>query len=174
MRNTAPHHMDLSSGCLSVLPARQLASPRAGSPRVSEEESEMPLMAHFSVVTCCHFCLILFIRSESLSSVTPLPTVVTVVLLLSCSYSLQPHELQHPRLPCSSLSPRVWSCLLSLWCHLTISSSVAHFIWIELNIISRKNSLKSKKDSFETELETSISSQGPKSHWIVMCHKWSH
>ena len=104
---SAPHHMDLSSGCLSVLPARQLASPRAGSPRVSEEESEMPLMAHFSVVTCCHFCLILFIRSESLSSVTHLPTVVVVVLLLSCSYSLQPHELQHPRLPCSSLSPRV-------------------------------------------------------------------
>ncbi|XP_043309844.1 src substrate cortactin-like [Cervus canadensis] len=27
-----------------------------------------------------------------------------------------------------------------------------------------KNSLKTKKDSFETELETSISSQGPKSH----------
>ena len=36
-----------------------------------------------------------------------LPTVVIVVLLLSCSYSLQPHELQHPKLPSSSLSPRV-------------------------------------------------------------------
>ena len=66
---SAPHRMDLSSGCLSVLTARPPASPRAGSPRVSGEESEMPLMANFSVVTCCYRCLILFTRSESLSSV---------------------------------------------------------------------------------------------------------
>ena len=43
--------------------------------------------------------------------------------------TLRPHELQHARLPCSSLSPRVCSnwCLLSWWCHPTISSSVAPF-----------------------------------------------
>ena len=43
--------------------------------------------------------------------------------------SLQPHELQHVRLPCPSLSPGVCSnsCLLSWWCHLTISSSVTSF-----------------------------------------------
>ena len=43
------------------------------------------------------------------------------------SESMQPHELQHPRLPCPSLSPRVCSnsCPLSQWCHPTISSSVA-------------------------------------------------
>jgi len=37
---------------------------------------------------------------------------------------LRPHRLQHARLPCSSLSPRVCSnsCLLSKWCHPTISS----------------------------------------------------
>ena len=45
------------------------------------------------------------------------------------SDSLQPHELQHTRLPCPSLSPRVCSdsCALSQWCYLTISSSAAHF-----------------------------------------------
>ena len=53
-------------------------------------------------------------------------------LLFNCwvvADSLQPHELQHTRLPCPSLSSRVCSnsCPLSQWCHLTISSSVAHF-----------------------------------------------
>ena len=41
------------------------------------------------------------------------------------SNSLQSHGLQHARLPCPSLSPKVSSdsCPLSLWCHPTISSS---------------------------------------------------
>ena len=45
------------------------------------------------------------------------------------SNSLGLHELQHARLPCSSLSPRVCSnsCPLSQWCHSTISSSIATF-----------------------------------------------
>ena len=46
------------------------------------------------------------------------------------SDSLQPHELQHSRLPCPpSPSPRICSnsCPLSQWCHPTISSSVAPF-----------------------------------------------
>ena len=42
---------------------------------------------------------------------------------------LQPHELQHARLLCLSLSP--WVCAnshpLSQWCHPTISSSVVPF-----------------------------------------------
>ena len=43
--------------------------------------------------------------------------------------SLWPHELQHVRLPCPSLSPAVCSnsCSLSRWCHPVISSSVAPF-----------------------------------------------
>ena len=43
--------------------------------------------------------------------------------------SLRPHGLQHARLPCPSLSPRVCSnsCPLSQWCHSTILSSVALF-----------------------------------------------
>ena len=50
-------------------------------------------------------------------------------LLFSCSVmsdSLWPHRLQHARLSCLSLSPRVCSdsCLSSWWCHPTISSSV--------------------------------------------------
>ena len=44
-------------------------------------------------------------------------------------YSLQPHGLQHTRLPCPSLSPGACSnsCPLSQWCHPTISSSVVPF-----------------------------------------------
>ena len=53
-------------------------------------------------------------------------------LLFSCSVmsdSLQPHRLQHTRLPCPPLSSGVCSnsCPLSRWCHLIISSSVAPF-----------------------------------------------
>ena len=42
------------------------------------------------------------------------------------SYSLRPHRLQHTRLPCPSPTPRACSnsCLLSWWCHPTISSSI--------------------------------------------------
>ena len=41
--------------------------------------------------------------------------------------SLQPHRLQHDRLPCLSLTPRVYSnsCPSSQWCHPTLSSSVS-------------------------------------------------
>ena len=42
---------------------------------------------------------------------------------------LRPHGVQHVRLPCPSLPPRVcsYSCPLSWWCYLTISSSAALF-----------------------------------------------
>ena len=45
------------------------------------------------------------------------------------SNSLGPHGLQHTRLPCSSLTPRVWSNSYpsSWWCHPAISSSVVPF-----------------------------------------------
>ena len=45
------------------------------------------------------------------------------------SDSLQPHRLQHTRLPCPSPTPRTCSssCPLSQWCQPTISSSVAPF-----------------------------------------------
>ena len=43
--------------------------------------------------------------------------------------TLQPHGLQHARLPCPSPSPGTCSnwCPLSWWCHATISSSVILF-----------------------------------------------
>ena len=49
------------------------------------------------------------------------------------SDSLQPHVLQHARLPCPSLSPGACSnsCPLSLWSHLTISSSVIPFCCLQ-------------------------------------------
>ena len=45
------------------------------------------------------------------------------------SDSLWPHGLQHTRLPCPSLSPRVCSnsCPLIWWCYPTVSSSVIPF-----------------------------------------------
>ena len=45
------------------------------------------------------------------------------------SDSLQPHGLQHARLPCPSPTPRACSnsCSSSQWCHPTISSSVSPF-----------------------------------------------
>ena len=58
----------------------------------------------------------------------------SVLLLLLFSHSVVPnslysHGLQHARLPCPSLFPRVCSnsCPLSQWCHPTISSPVALF-----------------------------------------------
>ena len=45
------------------------------------------------------------------------------------SNSVQPHGLQHTRLPCPSPTPGAYSnlCPLSQWCHPTISSSVIPF-----------------------------------------------
>ena len=50
------------------------------------------------------------------------------------SDSLQPHRLQHARLPYSSPSPGVCSnsCPFSQWYRSTISSSVVHFSWLLL------------------------------------------
>ena len=58
------------------------------------------------------------------------------LLLFPCpvmSESLWPHGLQHSRLPCLSLSPRVCSdsCPLNPWCHPTISSSAALFFCLQ-------------------------------------------
>ena len=49
------------------------------------------------------------------------------------SSSLWPRGLQHSRLPCPSLSPRVCSNSFpqSQWCHSTILSSAALFFWVQ-------------------------------------------
>ena len=61
-----------------------------------------------------------------------LPSLQKNSVLFSCSVmsdSLQPHGLEHTRLPCPSPTPGVCSksCPLSRWCHPTISSSVVPF-----------------------------------------------
>ena len=81
-------------------------------------------------VGCCYCCLVtmscptLFNTMDysmpgSLSSVTQ-----------SCP-TLQPHGLQHTRLPCPSPNPRAYLnwCPPSRWCHPTISSSVIFSSW---------------------------------------------
>ena len=61
-------------------------------------------------------------------SLQHLPLVVCLVHSVMSS-SLQPHGLQHDRLLCPSLSPRVCSssCPLNRGCHPTMSSSVIPF-----------------------------------------------
>ena len=60
-----------------------------------------------------------------------------LLLLLFSHYvmsaSLQPYGLQHTRLPCPSLSPRVCSksCPLRQWYYPTISSSVVSFFYFQ-------------------------------------------
>ena len=63
---------------------------------------------------------------EMLASNMVIHVVVVVVVQSLSRVSLKPHELQHTRHPCPSLSPRAFSnsCSLSQWCHPTISSSV--------------------------------------------------
>ena len=62
------------------------------------------------------------------------------------SKSLGPHELQHARFPCPSLSPRIWpnSFPLSYWRYITISSSAAPFsswpqsFWASRSFLARR------------------------------------
>ena len=66
------------------------------------------------------------------STQTDLVKIIIFLLLFSHSVvfdSSQPHELQHARLTCPSLSPGSCSdsCPLSPWCHPTISSCVTPF-----------------------------------------------
>ena len=54
---------------------------------------------------------------------------------------LWPHELQHTRLPCPSVSPRVCSnsCLLTQWCHPTISSYVTTFYTCPQSVLASRS-----------------------------------
>ena len=67
-------------------------------------------------------------RELKLGRLNNLPSILWFVVLFSC-YSLRPHGLQYARLPCCSLSSRVFSnsCPLNRWCHTTILSSVTPF-----------------------------------------------
>ena len=54
---------------------------------------------------------------------------VQLILVVLSYLTLQPHGLQHARLPCPSPTPRACSnsCPLRWWCHPTISPSVVPF-----------------------------------------------
>ena len=65
------------------------------------------------------------------------PNKSTCIMLCSCSVvsdSLQPHGLQHARLPCPSPSPGVFSdsCPLSWWYHPITSSIIGFFLWRDI------------------------------------------
>ena len=68
---------------------------------------------------------LLFLDCSSLVSASP-PFPYQFSSVTQLSDSLQPHGLQHTRLPCPSPTPRAYSnsCPSSWWCHPTISSSV--------------------------------------------------
>ena len=59
----------------------------------------------------------------------PHSAVQSVSSVAQSCLTLQPHGMQHARLPCPSPAPRVYSnsCSLCQWCHPTISSSVIPF-----------------------------------------------
>ena len=66
---------------------------------------------------------------KQISEKTALDQLLVVFNRSVVSDSLQPHGLQHARLPCPSPSPGACSnsCPLSRWCYPTISSSVVPF-----------------------------------------------
>ena len=79
---------------------------------------------YFSVKHSCEINT--YDYTETILICKEIEAIGRVLLLFSCSVvsdSLRPHGLQHARLPCPSLFSRPCSnsCLLSWWCHPTIS-----------------------------------------------------
>ena len=68
-------------------------------------------------------------RSPALHADALLPELPVQFSGSVMSNSLQPHRLQHARLPCPSPTPRAYSnsCPSHQWCHPTVSSSVICF-----------------------------------------------
>ena len=83
------------------------------------------------------FGLICIVWYTSLPTISKVPNHKTApILYISVQFShsvvsdsLWPHGLQHARLSCPSSVPRVYSnsCILSQWCHPTISSTIISF-----------------------------------------------
>ena len=75
----------------------------------------------YTVGPCCCFLKLIYLFYLEDSSVQFSHSVM--------SNSLRPHESQHARPPCPSLTPEVYpnSCPSSRWCHPAISSSVVPF-----------------------------------------------
>ena len=91
-------------------------------------------------------------------------------LQFSCSVVsnfLQPHELQHARLPCPSLSPRVCSNTrpLSQWCHSAILPSVAPFS-SSLNLFQHQNLFQWVSSSHQVAKVLEFQLQHQSFQWI--------
>ena len=77
----------------------------------------------------CHFLRENFLALYLTRYPTPIYLFSVQFSCSAVSDSLQPHGLQHARLPCPSTTPGACSnsCPSSRWCHPTISSSVIPF-----------------------------------------------
>ena len=89
--------------------------------------------------------------------------------------SLQPHGLQHARLPCPSVSPWICSnsCPLSWWCLPTISSSVAPFSFISAKSLFQVRS-HSVVPGEQESLEDPISSEPWPWVWLECKRNGTH
>ena len=87
----------------------------------------LPFQSQRRWISCVHFCLLSYTRSYNLKHLWH--PQFSSVQLLSCVRLLQPHGLQHARLPCPSPSPKAYSnsCPSHWWCHPNISSSAIPF-----------------------------------------------
>ena len=69
---SVPHHVGLYRGCLSILTARQLASPKASNQRERErapKTEDAVIYILISEVTSHHFCCIVLVRQTNCGSV---------------------------------------------------------------------------------------------------------
>ena len=84
---------------------------------------------HLSAFSCFAAFVGLHLHDSYMSALLTTPFSVLLFSRSVVSDSLWPHGLQHARLPCPSPSPIACSnsCLLSQWCHPTISSFIILF-----------------------------------------------
>ena len=122
LSSTSIFHQDLLPHISSVCPSAFNSSPHPGIAPQSLNSSSQPL--HLPGVQCsCMDCVWLWQGLSDSHSIS-----VQFSLSVVSNY-LWPHEPQHARPPCPSLTPRVHPnpCPSSQWCHPTISSSVVPF-----------------------------------------------
>ena len=108
---------------------QSMGSQRVGHDWVTELNFPHTFIIFWSIVDTFIFLCVQFDALEH-KQISVIPWYHLVQF--SCSVmsdSLQPHGLQHTRLPCPSPTPGAYSnsCPWSPWCHPTISSSVVPF-----------------------------------------------
>ena len=124
-----------NSGTILLLFSNQVVSNSLWPHGVQLPCPDLPAPQHLPVVVV-QSLRVKVLRASLLTWTLVLGTPNSGTFLLSLLFShsvlsdsLWPHGLQHSRLPCPSLFPRVCSnsCLFCLWFHPTISSSVIPF-----------------------------------------------